>query len=233
MFGIKEILDKAISKRPLTEEEKFKLLHSKRIEYKVVKYLMIRLCNLYIEVLGQHKGTLFELMPKGKLEGWCWQTTESAIVFLNDDDYIERGYLYFNESKPYYHSWICFHYNGSEYVLDPCLNFLCKKKDYTKIFETVVKGKVSAKAVKEELIKQVTTPKQEDNSDAHKCYENFLSSFFGEAYEKYKEEKKNEVIVDGPEDVNTPLYRNGAGYKIELENKKIKRLVVHYYYNDF
>lgn len=232
MFGINEIIGKVINKKPLTEEEKFKILHSKRIEPKVVEYLITKLNSLYIEVLGKYEGTLFELMPVGKLEGWCWQTTESAIVFLNDDDYIERGYLYFDENTPYYHSWICFDYNGTEYVLDPCLSFLCKKKDYSKIFETVVKGKVSAKAVKEELIRQVTTPKQEDNSDAHKACQNFLRSFLGESYEKYKEEKKNEVIAEGPEDVNTPLYRNGAGYKTELENGKIKKLTVHYYYTD-
>lgn len=232
MFGINEILGKVISKKPLTEEEKFKILHSKRIETKVVKYLMSKLNNLYIEVLDKYEGILFELMPVGKLEGWCWQTTESAIIFLNDEDYIERGYLYFDGNRPYYHSWICFYYNETEYVLDPCLSFLCKKSDYSKIFETVVKGKVSAKDVKEELIRQVTTQKREDNLEAHKACQNFLHSFLGESHEKYKEEKKNEVIVDGPEDVNTPLYRNGCGYKTELENGNIKKLTVHYYYTD-
>ena len=44
-----------------------------------------------------------------------------------------------------------------------------------------------AKAVKEELIRQITTPKQEDNSETHKTCQNFLRSFFGESYEKYKE----------------------------------------------
>ena len=88
MFGINEILDKIISKKELTEEEKFKILHSKTIDIEIVKYLMRKLNNLYIEVLDDYEGTLFELMPIGRLEGWCWQTTESAIVFLNDDDYI-------------------------------------------------------------------------------------------------------------------------------------------------
>ena len=121
MFGINEILDKVISKKELTEEEKFKILRSKRIDTKVVEYLMNKLSNLHIEVLGEYEGSLFELMPVGKLEGWCWQTTESAIVFLNDDDYIERGNLRFDEKTPeYYHSWICFKFNDTEYVLDPC-----------------------------------------------------------------------------------------------------------------
>lgn len=233
MFGINEILDKVISKKELTEEEKFKILRSKRIDAKVVEYLMNKLNNLHIEVLGEYEGSLFELMPVGKLEGWCWQTTESAIVFLNDDDYIERGNLKFDERTPeYYHSWICFKFNDTEYVFDPCLSFLCKKSDYSKIFEIDVKGKVSAKAVREELIKQVTAPKEEDNSEAHKAFQSFMKSFMGESYDSYMESKKEEVTVHGPEDVNTPLYRNGAGYKTEIENGKVKKLTVHYYYTD-
>ena len=231
MFGINEILVKKFFKKPLTEEEKFKILHSKKIDPNVIEYLMEKLSTLYIDVLGDYGGSLFELMPFGKLEGWCWQTTESAIVFLNDDDYIERGNLYFDETTPkYYHSWICFKFNGMEYVLDPCLNFLCKKDDYSKIFETDVKGKVYAKDVKEELIRQVTTPKKQDNSEMNKRFKMLWKSFLGDYYEEYKDKKKDEVIVHGPEDVNTPLYRNGAGYKTEIENGKIKKLTVHYYW---
>lgn len=200
MLEINEILSKFILKKELTEQEKFKILRSKRIDTKVVEYLMSKLNHLHIEVLGEYEGSLFELMSVGELEGWCWQTTESAIVFLNDDDYIERGNLRFDERTPeYYHSWICFKFEGTEYVLDPCLSLLCKKSDYLEIFEIDVKGKVSAKAVREELISQVTAP------------------------------KKKEVIVHGPEDVNTPLYRNGAGYKTKIDKGKIKKLTVHYY----
>lgn len=226
MIGINDILEKVICGEPLTEEDRFKILRSKRIEPKVVEYLMEKLNNLYIEVLGDYKGSLFELMPVGKLEGWCWQTTESAIVFLNDDDYIERGDLKFDETTPkYYHSWMCFKYDDVEYVLDPCLNLLCKKDDYSKIFEVDVKGRVSAKDVKEELIKQITFPKKEDNSRTHESFERFLEQLFDDSNE-------NEVIVHGPENVNTPLYRNGAGYKAEFTDGKIKKLTVHYYYID-
>lgn len=233
MIGVNDILKKVIFREPLTEEERFKILRSKRIDPKVVEYLMEKLNNLYIEVLGDYEGSLFELMKNEKLEGWCWQTTESAIVFLNDDDYIERGNLKFDErTKKYYHSWICFNFDNEEYVLDPCLNLLCKKSDYSKIFEVNVKGRVSAKDVKEELIRQITTPKKEDNSRAHKSFERFLKRQLGDSYEKYNEKKQNEVIVHGPENVNTPLYRNGAGYKTEIENEKIKKLTVHYYYCD-
>ena len=167
MFGINEILEKAFFKKPLTKEERIKILRSKRIDPKVIEYLIEKLDKLYIEVLGDCEGSLFQLMPIRKLEGWCWETTESAIVFLNDDDYVERGNIY-----PY------------------------------------------------------------ESSKEGKIFERVMREIIGEAYDKIKEEKKDEVIVHAPEDVNTPLYRNGAGYKAEIENGKIKKLKVHFYYTD-
>ena len=94
-----------------------------------------------------------DLMKLGLLEGWCWQTTETAIMFLNDEDYIERGNLIFerysdvNEYK-YFHSWICFKYNNEEYIFDPCLDLLCKRNLYHKIFEVEIMGIVCAKNVR-------------------------------------------------------------------------------------
>ncbi len=70
MFGINAILDKVIPIRVLTEEEKFKILRSKRIDTKVVEYFMGKLNNLHIEVLGKYEGSLFQLMTVGKLERW-------------------------------------------------------------------------------------------------------------------------------------------------------------------
>ena len=43
---------------------------------------------------------------------------------------------------------------------------------------------------------------------------------------------EGEVVIEDEENPNAPMYRNGVGYKTELENGKIKRLVAHYYYTD-
>jgi len=228
LFKINEIN----SKKELTIEEKFMLIKSKSIDIEVINYLRNRFTNLYIEVLSKYKSTLFNLMCQEKLEGWCWQTTESAIIFLNDNDYIERGNLYFTKDKIYYHFWICFNFNNIEYVLDPSLNFLCKKEDYYQIFNPNVMGKVYAKEVREELIRQVNLPKKEYNSNINRLFDSYMKEIMGESFNKYKESIKDEVVVHGPEDVNTPLYRNGAGYKVKIENGRVLKLRVHYYYTD-
>ena len=67
-----------------------------------------------------------------------------------------------------------------------------------------------------------------ENSKVDDHFEKFLKMYLKDEYDKYKEKKKGEVTVHGPEDVNTPLYRNGAGYKTEIENNK-KKMTVHYY----
>ena len=36
-----------------------------------------------------------------------------------------------------------------------------------------------AKAVREELIRQVNAPKEEDNSEAHQAFQSFMKSFIG------------------------------------------------------
>ena len=42
---------------------------------------------------------------------------------------------------------------------------------------------------------------------------------------------KGEVVCHGKEDINHPLFRNGVGYKANIESNKIKSLVAHYYLN--
>lgn len=182
----------------LTEEQRFKLINKKKIPLCVIKYLDRTLSDLYI-TLKNNSGYVADLMKHGKLGGWCWQTTESSIVFFNDDDYIERGYLVFDKKREkYYHSWICFNFDDIEYVFDPSLNILCKKIDYTKVFEVEVLSQINAKLVKKELIDNIKNSNEE-------------------------------FIVRCSENINSPLYRNNSGYRGKIIDNKIKKLCVYYY----
>ena len=68
--------------RNLNRLERFKLIRELDIDKSVFKYVKTKLKNLSIEIGGDYEGNIIELMNKGLLEGWCWQTTESSIVFL-------------------------------------------------------------------------------------------------------------------------------------------------------
>ena len=170
---MKDILDYVLEKPSskdnvrLSQDERFKILEENRTDIEVYKYLKEKLKNLTIEVCGDYEGLVLDLMSCRALEGWCWQTTESSIIFLNDNDYIERGNSIFERykllDKKYYHSWINFSYNDLEYTFDPCLNILCDKKIYQEVFETDVMGRVNANEVRDELINAILNPKSKKN----------------------------------------------------------------------
>ena len=92
------------------EKERFDILENEKIDKKVYYYLKNLLNELKIEISNRYEGNLFDLMKKGKLEGWCWQTTETAALFMQDNDIVYRGDLYFNKYKTYYHAFIQFDY---------------------------------------------------------------------------------------------------------------------------
>ena len=191
------------------------------------KYLENKFQALTIEVCGDYTGLILDLMKQKVLEGWCWQTTESAIVFLLDDDYIERGNLVFDKYTNYWHSWINFHVKNTEYTFDPCLNVLCERKLYQEVFETDVKGIVNASIVRDKLIDSILNPKPKkiSNSPGSIFVENFMKKYFGDSLER----QKDEVRISGNDDVTSPMYRNSTGYKAVIEDGKIKKLVAHFY----
>lgn len=215
MFGIVGALYKLHIGEDLTPNEKFKLARAKKISPELIAYLAEILGNLSINVLGEEQGSILDLMRKNKLEGWCWESTESAIVFFDDRDYIARGNIFIDGKKPYYHSWICFSYDRDEYVFDPALDILCSKGSYDKIFNPEVIAKVSSKSVRDELLKIVSVPKKKRNSEW-----GLLSN------------GNDEYVIDAPEDITTPFYRNVAGYRAKVEKGVVKQLHAHFYYID-
>lgn len=229
MFGVKEIIKKIKKQKNLTNEEKYAFIRS-QLDYNVLNYLAEKFNALTIKLWGVYEENILDLMAKEKLEGFCWQTTEVAIVFLNDEDFIERGYLKLNEQgNLYYHSWICFMYNGILYVFDPCLNLLCKKEIYDKMFLPKVKGKTTSKEVKEHLIYCIQNPKQKELSVAEKSIAAFFMAKCPEAYM----EIQKETLIDGKEDINFPIYRSSIGCIAEIDEGQIRKLTAHYYKGGF
>lgn len=210
----------------LSQVERFKLIRSATINENALIYLTEKLQNLKIEILGDYSGNIIQLMNRGLLEGWCWETTESAIIFLEDTDFIERGNLKFNQYNNYWHSWICFKFENQEYVFDPCLQILVEKPIYYHIFEIEVKSHVTAKDVREDLIYRISHPKKETYLSQES--EQFMKKFF----EKFlSDRQKTETYVGGDDNVNSPMYRNHTGYNAVIENGTIKELLAHFYLN--
>ena len=217
---MKKLLIMSKDVRNLNEWERFDLINQLDIDNSVFEYVKTRLKNLSIEIGGDDKGNVIELMNKGLLEGWCWQTTESSIVFFNDDDYIERGNLTFGAYNEYWHSWICFTFNNILWVFDPCLKILVEKNIYYHVFEiNEIAGVVNAKSVRDDLIYRIN----------HREKKNFNES--GILAQYISERQKNETHISGDDDVKSLMYRNSTGYTATIDNGKVNTLIAHYYFN--
>ena len=135
------------------EDEKITILKSEVINKEILIYLQNMFKRLNIEVRNDYKGNLFELMNDGKLRGWCWQSSETAALFMPDDTIVLRGILNFNEKKRIYHGFIEFNYNGKKYIFDPCFGLIVE-----------LKGKTTARAVKDYFLKKL------NHSTVHNIY---------------------------------------------------------------
>ena len=180
------------------KQDRIKYVNEHQVEREVLNYLIKIFQNLEIKKMPVKETNLLMLMKMKVLMGWCFETTETAILLL-DDAKIERGRLYTSRFAYYEHSWIVFNYNNKEYIFDPCLEFLCESDIYREVFETKIKATVTAEEVKDYFIKCVN-----HNSE--------------------------EVIIKEQPNITDPMYKNGVGYKAQIENGKIKKLKAHYYY---
>lgn len=209
----------------LVKEEKFDFLKNQYVSPIVLEYVKKCLQNLTIE-FRECVGNILYLMKKDYLEGWCWETTASTICFFQDNDYIGRGYLKFSKHKDYYHSWIVFKFDGEEFVFDPCLNILCKKEIYDKVFEVKVLGGAIAKQVREYLLQEMENQKTKELTEEEKIGREFFKSIVPNEFERQQKETRIKVMS---EDINHPMYENYTGYIAEIEEGKIRKLTAHYY----
>ena len=213
---------------------KFETLEKEKINPDIYYYLNKLLKKVYVEVVNKYEGNFFDLMLQGGLEGWCWQTTETAALFMPDDTIVYRGDLHLkNDCSTYYHSFISFVYDNVEYIFDPCLCLFNTKELYFKVLDVEIKGMTTSKDIKEYFINYIN---ECYNTDKHitSTYNvskegwSFMKKFFGDDYEP---SITNEVSVQGSNDVNSPMYRCGVGYKnIDIKNNKVRSLTAHYYY---
>lgn len=205
--------------------QKLKVFNQNKVDEETKEYLKNHFNNLIIEVTNEHEGNIFDLMKKGLLEGWCWQTTQTAILFLNDNSYVKRGYLNLEKDKKYYHSWITFNYNNEYYAFDPCLNILTNEDLYNELFETSIVSNISSKKIKKYFINYMNVHKNDIKRTSS------IIDFLYKINPEVRERLKGEIIIKYSEDIKSPMYRNTAGYKAQISDNKILSLTAHFYKN--
>jgi len=218
------VKDKAVKGN---KEKKEDLPGINNSEDSVLNYLKEILKSLYIEITDSDAENILDLIPKGALMGWCWETTQTCAIFFKNSDYVERGDLYINERNPkYHHSWIVFTFNDKEYIFDPCLDCLCSKKLYYTKFNVQLKGKSSVEKIKKHIIQTIKNkPKQVELKDDWAIW------WWNKLSLEEQERKLQEVTIDGTEDVNAEIYRGSVGYRAKFKNDDLEEVTAHYYFS--
>ncbi len=212
----------------MTERDRFIILDKERVNPNVYKYISTLLHNLNVEICSKEGFPFMSLCNSGKLEGWCWQSTESAALFMPDDAMVYRGDLSLKYDHDYFHSFLVFNFMGREYVFDPCFTLINSSALYFKTFDVVVKGYASAKDIKEYFLNYYNNPPKKTVYDekTQAMIDKFYNHYFGDI------EREPEVVIHDKEDPYAPMFRNGCGYKrLEMESNNIRSVTVHYYMN--
>ena len=189
---------------------RFDVIKSIHISKHLLNYLKSILVNLSIEITKLKIANIISLMNEEYLEGWCWQTTETAILFFEDDSCVERGFLKFSQYNDYYHSWICFQFDDKEYVFDPCLNIIVEKVLYYHVFQVSLRAEIKATTIKDYFFYSLTTNGKD-----------LISNEDNNTYKVFS--------ISGNDNVFNPMYRNSTLYKVILEHGVIKNLIAHFY----
>lgn len=189
----------------------------------VLDYLTNLLKNIEIKIGGCQKENVIDLINSNRLEGWCWQSSETVALMLKDTDYVERGTLYLPEegNRPYYHSWTCFEFNDKEYILDPALNILCLRDDYFEKYKIELSAVIPAKEVKDKFIYEISHKKEREPS--------FLDEYLSE---ETIERLNKETLINGSQNLYDPFYISDIGYIADIKDDKINSVVAHYYYQE-
>jgi hypothetical protein len=145
-----------------------------------------------------------EMIDKGELEGWCWQSTTFLSVFFDDKSIISRGDLTLPgyRYRDYFHSWIELIYKNKEYVFDPAFNYLSKKDNYYNEFSARVKKQIETPKVRNSLIDLINNSQEQS------------------------------IYIPGTNNIEDPFFRTNSkvSAKIGFDNK-ITELNVRFYLN--
>ena len=210
MVTAKELINNFINCKDDYNTYEYDAQESLLVEPKVLRYLEKKLELLKVKVPGQNQPEpVLNLMHSKLLEGWCWQTTETVSIFLDNDAYIERGYLILYPCDYYWHSWICFNFEEETYVFDPCLQKVISKDLYYKIFkisedDEVGIAKVTAKEVKRDFLERLSITQ---NTSSISTY------------------------ISGNDDKFSPMYRNSTEYTVTLDNSNLTSITAKFIYN--
>ena len=127
---------------------------------KVDRYFIESTKKVYIERCTRIES--FEEYLNHRYRDNCYYYSAYALMGLNSDDFVVRGFIDLDDWKNYQHGWVEFKFEGKEYVFDSALRGITTKEEWYKKFNPRIYYKKTQKEILDEYLNERCAFKIED-----------------------------------------------------------------------
>ena len=119
------------------------------------RYFEKRTKKVYVDRCNNLKGIEpFEEYLNYRYRDSCYYYSAYALMGLNSDDYLVRGYINYQGKKNYAHGWVEFKFNGESYVFDSMIIGVVLKGTWEETFNP----RVTYRKKQQEIFDEYLTP---------------------------------------------------------------------------
>lgn len=109
------------------------------------RYFIKKTKKVYIEKCTKIES--FEEYLNHRYRDNCYYYSAYALMGLNSDDFLVRGYIDLDNYKDYHHGWIEFKFEEKEYIFDSMIKNVIPKQDWYENFNPRVYYKKTQKEI--------------------------------------------------------------------------------------
>lgn len=131
------------------------------MEKDVNEYFKERTKKVYIERCT--KIETFEEYLSHRYRDNCYYYSFDALMGLELDDFLVRGYIEINGSKNYHHGWIEFSFENNEYIFDSLLKRIVLKSEWYESLKPNITYRKSKKDILDIFLNETYAIKVNDN----------------------------------------------------------------------
>lgn len=84
----------------------------------------------------------------------CYYYSAYALMGLNPDDFLVRGYIDLDGYKDYHHGWVEFKFEGNEYVFDSKINDVVPKQEWYESFKPKIDFRETQKKILDDYLNE-------------------------------------------------------------------------------
>jgi|GEM_PF-2073005 hypothetical protein len=108
--------------------------------------------KVYVERCNSNGIETFEQYLNYRYRDNCYYYSAFALMGLNCDDYLVRGFINYPDYQYYAHGWVEFKFNGKEYIFDSMIKGIILKSEWDKEFSPEITYRKTQQEILDEYL---------------------------------------------------------------------------------